>query len=125
MAKENYNEHNGVNVISGSTTISGNIVTSEDCRIDGMMKGNIQSTAKVIIGENGTLEGEIVCKSIDIEGKVKANINVSELLSLKANALLVGNITAGKIAIEPGANFTGNCKMLNHAIPVNEPEPAN
>lgn len=103
----------GVNVIAEGSNLTGNIVTSGDCRIDGTMKGNIQSNAKVIVGATGSIEGEIVCKNIEIEGKIKANINVGELLCIRSNATLIGNVIAGKLSIEPGANFVGNCKMQN------------
>jgi cytoskeletal protein CcmA (bactofilin family) len=103
----------GVNVIAEGSNLTGNIVTSGDCRIDGTMKGNIQSNAKVIVGATGSIEGEIVCKNIEIEGKIKANINVGELLCIRSNATLIGNVIAGKLSIEPGANFIGNCKMQN------------
>ncbi|HPS70652.1 MAG TPA: polymer-forming cytoskeletal protein [Bacteroidales bacterium] len=106
-------ELGGVNIIAPGTTLTGDIVTTGDCRIDGTVKGNVSSNAKIIIGKNGSLEGEVRCKSIDIEGFVKANINATELLSLKATANLSGNIHVGKISIEPGANFVGNCTMQN------------
>lgn len=115
----------GVNIIAAGTTLTGDIVTTGDCRVDGTVKGNIKSKAKVIIGQSGNIEGEITCQSIEIEGSAKANINVLELISLKSTAVLVGNITVGKISIEPGANFIGNCKMQNNKmeIPVTkEPE---
>lgn len=113
-----YEQESGLNVIAEGTNLTGNIVTSGDCRIDGNMKGNIQSTAKVIIGENGIVEGEIICQNIEIEGKVKANLNVGDLLNLRANAVLMGNVIAGKLSIEPGANFVGNCKMQNSKVEI-------
>lgn len=122
MAKSYENEYNnnigGVNIIAAGSSFLGDIITSGDCRIDGHVKGNIKSKAKVIIGEVGSIEGDITCQSIEIEGKVNANLNVGELLSLKSTAVLVGNIIAGKISIEPGANFTGNCKMSDKQINV-------
>lgn len=116
-------EESGVNVIAEGTTLTGNIITSGDCRIDGTMNGNIQSNAKIIVGTNGKLEGELVCKNLEIEGRVKANVNVGELLSLKANSTLIGNITVGKISIEPGANFVGNCRMQNSKLEVPAQQP--
>lgn len=112
MAKIYENENiGGVNIIAAGTSFIGDINTSGDCRIDGSIKGNIKSKAKVIVGESGMVEGDISCQSIDIEGKVNANLTVVELLALKSTAVLVGNIIANRISIEPGANFTGNCKM--------------
>ena len=116
-------EESGVNVIAEGTTLTGNIITSGDCRIDGTMNGNIQSNAKIIVGTNGKLEGELVCKNLEIEGRVKANVNVGELLALKANSTLIGNITVGKISIEPGANFVGNCRMQNSKLEVPAQQP--
>lgn len=108
----------GVNIIAAGTTFIGDMITTGDCRIDGTVKGNIKSKAKVIIGQSGNVEGEIICQSVEVEGNAKANINTVELLALKSTAVLVGNIVVGKISIEPGANFVGNCKMQNNKIEV-------
>lgn len=115
-------ELSGINIIAAGTTLSGDITTTGDCRIDGMVKGNIRSKSKVFVGQSGHVEGEIFCQSIEIEGKVRATINVSELLSLKSTAVLMGNIVTGKIAIEPGANFVGNCQMHNSNVDIQSGE---
>lgn len=108
---------NGVNIIAGGTQVQGNIVTTGDCRIDGVVKGNIISKSKVIIGQKGMVEGNITCQNIDIEGILSSeSLNVSELVTLKATANVKGNILTNKIAIEPGAEFSGTCRMQNHKI---------
>lgn len=115
LMKENEQREFGVvNVIANGTQLEGNIVTNGDIRIDGIVKGNVISKAKVIVGRDGRVEGNVTCANIEVEGQVAAeSLNVSNLISLKATANLVGNIMAGKIAIEPGAEFSGNCKMHN------------
>lgn len=114
MREVEHKEFGAVNNIAKGTQVQGNISTSGDCRIDGMVKGNVLSKAKIIIGQSGVVEGNIVCANIEIEGNVKAeSLTVSELISLKSTANLIGNISTGKIAIEPGAEFSGNCKMNN------------
>ena len=115
-----------VNVIAQGTQLQGNMVTSSDCRIDGALRGNIESKAKIIVGRSGVMEGNIKCANIEIEGNVKAeSLIVTELLSMKATANLIGNIETGKIAIEPGAEFSGNCKMRNNRVAPqpNTPQP--
>jgi cytoskeletal protein CcmA (bactofilin family) len=104
-----------VNIIGNGTDINGNIKSNGDLRIDGFIKGTIQATGKVVVGSTGRVEGEISCQNADISGDVKAHIKVTELLSLKANAVVSGDILTNKLAIEPGAVFTGACKMGNHA----------
>jgi len=122
MAK-NYEQEEigGINLIAAGTTLTGDIVAAGDCRIDGALKGNITSNSKIYIGKSGMIEGKIQCHSIEIEGQAKADITATELLSLKASAFLSGNIRICKIAIEPGANFVGNCVMQN-PTPVPTPE---
>lgn len=106
-------EMGGFNIIAAGTTLTGDIVAAGDCRIDGVLKGNIISNSKIYIGETGIIEGTIKCHSIEIEGDAKADITAAELIALKASATVTGNIRFGKIAIEPGAGFTGNCIMHN------------
>jgi len=106
-------EVGGINIIASGTTFTGDIISAGDCRVDGNFKGNITSKSKIFIGKNGTIEGKINCHSIEIEGQAKADIVAAELLSLKASAVLTGNIRISKLAIEPGANFAGNCVMQN------------
>jgi cytoskeletal protein CcmA (bactofilin family) len=106
-------EIGGINIIAVGTTLTGDINSAGDCRIDGTLKGNITSNSKIYIGKNGIIEGKIECHSIEIEGQAIADITATELLSLKSSAVLTGNIRINKISIEPGANFAGNCIMQN------------
>ncbi len=100
-----------INLIAAGTTIEGEIVSEGDVRIDGTLKGTINTKGKLVVGPTGNVEGEVTCKNADISGKVNASFNVSELLSLKASSHLNGDIVVNKLAIEPGANFTGKCSM--------------
>ena len=113
MSKIMATETPSVNIIGNGTDINGNIKSNGDLRIDGFIKGTIQATGKVVVGSTGRVEGEISCQNADISGEVKAHIKVTELLSLKANAVVSGDILTNKLAIEPGAVFTGACKMGN------------
>ena len=106
------NENSGVvNHIGAGTTITGEIISSGDIRVDGSLKGSINTKGKVVVGSTGIVEGEVVCQHADISGELKASISVSELLSLKSTAKLNGDILTNKLAIEPGATFTGSCSM--------------
>jgi cytoskeletal protein CcmA (bactofilin family) len=64
-----------------------------------------------VLGPTGKIEGKSNGKNADIEGKLNGVIEVDELLSLKNTAKLQGEISTNKLSIEPGAIFSGNCKM--------------
>ncbi len=111
MAKENNSETTSVNLIGAGTIIVGDVTTNGDIRIDGSLKGSITVKGKLVIGASGSIDGEAICQNADVSGTVKGKISVSELLSLKASAKLTGDIITNKIAIEPGAVFSGSCSM--------------
>ena len=100
-----------INMIGDGTTITGDIKSKGDIRVDGSLKGSIETEGKVVVGQGGVVEGDVVCKDADVAGVLKAKITVSQLLSLKSSAKLNGDIVTNKLSIEPGATFTGSCSM--------------
>jgi len=60
---------------------------------------------------SGSIDGEAICQNADVSGTIKGKIAVTELLSLKASAKVTGDIITNKIAVEPGAVFSGSCSM--------------
>lgn len=110
---------NAHNKISNGTSITGDIESNGDIRLDGSLNGNLKTKGKLVIGESGKVNGEITCKNADIEGKIEGKINVAELLSLKATSRINGDIIASKLAIEPGAKFSGNCNMSGESVMTN------
>ena len=111
MAKYNEPENNAVNLISNGTEITGDIKSNGDIRIDGFLSGNLSTKGKVVIGPTGKVKGEVYCKNSEVSGSVEGKISVSQLLTLKAESKITGEILTVKLSIEPGAKFTGNCKM--------------
>ncbi len=121
MAKVyNENETNGINIIGIGTKITGDVNSNGDIRVDGSLTGKLITKGKVVIGETGKVKGEINCKNSDVEGSIEGKITVSQLLALKSKARINGDIIAGKLAIEPGCSFTGNCDMNANGLPNNE-----
>ena len=111
MAKIIETENNVINQIGVGTEITGDVATNGDIRFDGILTGNLKTKGKVVVGETGAVKGEINCKNSVVEGKVEGKIIVGELLTLKATSTLTGDIITRRLAIEPGAKFSGNCSM--------------
>ena len=111
MAKNIISETPAVNLIGKGTSIKGDIRSDGDVRVDGVLFGSIQTSGKIVVGTSGSIEGDISCQNADISGMVKATIRVRDLLSMKATSRVFGEIYTGKLAIEPGAKFSGTCTM--------------
>jgi len=110
MAKE-METANTINLISNGTSVTGDINSDSGIRIDGKLKGKMNIKGKVVVGNPGHVNGDIICKQIEVSGLVNGNIHAAELVSLKASAKINGEIVTRKLAIEPGAVFTGSCRM--------------
>jgi len=106
------------NRIVEGTLIKGDITSAADFRLDGELIGNFTSSGKIVIGPAGSITGDIKCKNADIEGRFNGRIDVEELLSVKAKAQITGEVVVGKLAVEPGAEFTATCAMKNPSKPV-------
>jgi len=111
MAKSNEIENHTINLIGTGTVIEGNIISNGDIRIDGTLKGNLTTRGKVIVGDTGKVSGEVNCKNFEVEGSVDGKVTVTDLLSLRIKSKILGDIITSKLAIEPGALFTGRCDM--------------
>ena len=105
------NGNGGATLVSAGTTLKGDISSNSDLRIDGTIIGNVNSAAKIVIGTNGSVEGNITGNQADIVGKVTGNIKTKDLLQVRGDCVVKGNLYAGKLQVEPTATFNGQCHM--------------
>lgn len=107
-----------INRICHSTEVIGSINTSGDMRIDGVLKGDLTSKGRVVIGETGRIKGDLVCKNVDVWGSFEGKMTVSESTNFKTMAVIIGEIKTTKLYIEAGAKFNGSCTMPVESTPV-------
>lgn len=100
-----------LNVLVSGTKVVGDIVAESNIRIDGEVKGNVVSSSKVVLGENGVINGDLNCGDADIEGMITGTIKVEGLLSLRRSAQVSGDISTSRLQVEEGAKFSGSCTM--------------
>ena len=99
------------NIIGKGTTLTGDLETSGNLRIEGKLKGNIKSKSKIAFGQSSEIEGNVLAQNADIAGHVNGTVEISETLVLKASAIIDGDIVTNKLLVESGAVFNGSCKM--------------
>ena len=99
------------NLIAQGTTITGDIISEGDFRIEGNIQGNLKTSGKVVIGKTGKINGTLKGANTDIEGKFSGKLIISDTLSLKSSAHVEGEVEVGKLSVEPGATFNATCTM--------------
>ena len=107
----NTSSSSGTNVVTEGTVIQGEIKSKQDIQIDGKVKGIIRSESRILVGRSGIVDGDVISKNGDVSGKISGKIEVSEMLYLRANSVVDGDIVVGKLVVESGAIFNGNCRM--------------
>lgn len=105
------------NIVAEKTTITGNIQTTGDIRIDGVLIGDIEVNGRLVLGNNGKINGNVVATESEIAGTLKGDVKVREMLTVKATAHIEGNVAITKLLVEPGAVFNAKCVMGKDALP--------
>ncbi|WP_420455061.1 bactofilin family protein [Rubrivirga sp.] len=99
------------NIIGATTTVEGTLRSSGNVNISGTVDGNVEVEGRTMVMPGGVVEGEVTSTSAEIAGTVHGRVVVTERLVLKASAVIDGDIRTGKLVIEDGATFNGQCQM--------------
>lgn len=110
--EEATNSPDKLNRIVEGTYINGDIKADSNFRIDGKLVGSLDTLGKLVIGPNGSIEGDVKCNNADIEGEMIGNLVVDGLLNIKATAKIEGTITTNQIGMEVGCEFSGVCNYV-------------
>jgi cytoskeletal protein CcmA (bactofilin family) len=102
-------------IIGTGTMIVGDISFEGGLRIDGMVKGNIQSIEGVPnmlhISEQAKIDGEIHAAHLIIAGTVNGPVYATKLIELLPKARVKGDVMYNAIEMHHGAIVSG---MLKH-----------
>ena len=100
-------------IISHGVKIEGKVSCNGNIRVEGEIQGDITSQGKVIVGENGKVNGQISGDDVTIGGKVSGTIRAKEKLVLDSKGNLKGDIFTKILLVEAGAKFDGKSSMGN------------
>jgi cytoskeletal protein CcmA (bactofilin family) len=104
--------HNGSTIISAGTKLAGDLCLSDDLHVDGRIEGDIDSTADVVVGADGQVEGLIEASSVIVSGQVEGSIRARRL-EIIAGGSVTGDVHTAEFVIEPGGRFSGSSENLS------------
>jgi cytoskeletal protein CcmA (bactofilin family) len=94
--------------IGKSILIKGDVVSSGDLVIDGIVEGTIDlGDHSLTIGPGAAVTADLVAKSVTISGKVKGNVTGMSRVELKATGSVEGDVTAPRFVMDEGASISG------------------
>lgn len=103
------------NYVSAGTVIEGSIVSSEDLEIDGTVRGDVRTSARLVLGKESCVEGNLVAAEAEVAGLITGTVESKGLLSIRATCRIEGDIVTQSLNVESGSSFNGRCKVGAHA----------
>ena len=100
-------------IISEGSEFKGNIKTSGEIQIDGVLNGNVRAK-QVVVGITGNVHGNITANFLRICGKIEGEIR-AETLEIVSSASVKGNVYKKTISMEAGSKIVGNINELEGA----------
>ena len=79
-----------INFVEPNTKIIGEIESKSDFRIDGTLDGKINTSGRVVIGKEGTVNGEVQCGYADVIGNFNGSLSSSDS---KCSTILYNHFT--------------------------------
>jgi cytoskeletal protein CcmA (bactofilin family) len=98
-------------IIGKGTVIHGDIDSSGNIRVEGRVLGNVKAKSKVVVGDSGVIEGNVLAQNAEIAGAVRGILEVAELVAVKATGSIHGDIVTQKLTVDEGATLNGSTKM--------------
>jgi cytoskeletal protein CcmA (bactofilin family) len=97
--------------VDSGCTLRGELEFSNSFRVDGRIEGTIRSRSELMVGEDGSVDGEIDVARCLVGGQVRGTIKASEKLVLLASAKVWAEIHAPAVVMEDGAFLEGKVNM--------------
>ena len=99
-------------ILGPGCLFEGNLTIPEGLtRIDGEVIGNIKGSGGLIIGDSGSVKGDLNVENVVVYGKANGNIRARSL-EIRASGRVDGDIQVQELMVEKGAIYNGKCSMV-------------
>lgn len=100
-------------LISEGSIFDGNLKAPAYARIDGQITGDVMVDEGLILGEKGSIHGNVLTKEMVVYGTVNGNLQVNSL-EIKSTGKVTGEIRTQILEVENGAVYNGSLSMTQN-----------
>ena len=100
-----------ISIVGPGMRIIGDCETTGTIRVEGAVEGSIRAGKAVVIGKDGTVQGDITTQDAVISGNVVGTLVVESRLELQATCKIEGEVQATRLQLEEGAVLNGTVNM--------------
>ena len=99
------------NVIGKGTVIEGNVQAEGDLVVEGIVKGDVTTKTKLVVGTLAIIEGNIVAQHAEIAGRVQGTVKALGLLVINSSGTILGDVITKDLNVESGSSFLGRLQV--------------
>lgn len=99
------------NVIGKGTLIEGNVQAEGDLVIEGVIKGDVTTKTKLVVGPSAMIEGNLLSQHAEIAGRVQGTVKALGLLVINSSGTILGDVITKDLNVESGSTFYGRLQV--------------
>jgi cytoskeletal protein CcmA (bactofilin family) len=103
------------NTIAEGTKVQGSVEAEGDFQLNGVLDGTMTTKGRVVIGERGSLLGNLRATSVLVLGHLEGDVECTDRLEIGPNGKILGDVTMKSFAVQNGGIFRGSSRMAVEA----------
>jgi cytoskeletal protein CcmA (bactofilin family) len=105
-----------ISIIGPGMRIVGDVLTDGTVRIEGRVEGSVTAAKAVVVGQEGSVSGDLRTQDAIISGTVDGTLVSESRLEVQASARIEGEVRARRLQLEEGAVMNGTVAMGEDAV---------
>lgn len=118
-----FNESRLAGLIDVESEIRGDLTFKGSFRIEGYLKGTVNSDDLLIIGEKGKVEADVKVGQLVVNGEIRGTLQATERIEVHSKGRVFGAVLAPKLVVEEGAYLEATCQTQPAPPPAAPPKP--
>ena len=103
------------NIIAAGTTVHGDLRGTGAFRVDGVVKGSVEADGAIVIGETGTVEGNVRGRQVVVLGRVQGGVSARGHLEIGPKGKVLGDVAVQSFRMHKGGVFDGTSRMMSES----------
>ena len=101
----------GASLVASDASWEGKLISTGDVRVEGTVRGEIQTDATLIVAPNARVHASIRARNIMLAGDVEGDITCDERLEILPGGSARGQINSAKLVVHEGAYIDSRFQM--------------
>ncbi len=99
--------------LGADAEVTGRLSFNAPTRIDGKLKGDVKCTDLLVIGESGTVDGNVNATELVVLGRIEGDIRGAQRVEIGPLGRVTGTIETGALAVREGGRLDAACRVVS------------